>query len=136
MSLQLRVAAVVVTEGDQNEGDVGDPHDCGACKRPATQIPSMSLNNKLRISSVSSVEEVVEDYAVGEWGRSPATLLRDGNWRMCRAEIERALQGVIEVLDNQDYDVILRTRHPLKDSARNAILLEPMRLSPAGGLYC
>ena len=58
---------------------------------------------------------------------------------MCRAKkIERALQGVIEVLDNQDYDVILlMSTAPVEGlSARNAILLEPMGLSPAGGLYC
>ncbi|MCP5699721.1 AroM family protein, partial [Klebsiella pneumoniae] len=45
---------------------------------------------------------------------------------------ERALQGVIEVLDNQDYDVILlMSSAPVKGlSARNAILLEPMRIIP------
>ena len=64
---------------------------------------------------------------------SRATLLSDGKLaHVSRQKIERALQGVIEVLDNQDYDVILlMSTAPVKGlSARNAILLEPMRIIP------
>ncbi len=90
------------------------------------QITHLSLLGKL------SREEVMEDYAVGE-GKIPATLLSDGKLaHVSRQKIERALQGVIEVLDNQDYDVILlMSTAPVKGlSARNAILLEPMRIIP------
>lgn len=90
------------------------------------QITHLSLLGKL------SREEVMEDYAVGE-GKITATLLSDGKLaHVSRQKIERALQGVIEVLDNQDYDVILlMSTAPVKGlSARNAILLEPMRIIP------
>ncbi|WP_204317507.1 AroM family protein, partial [Serratia marcescens] len=55
-----------------------------------------------------SREEVMEDYAV-EAGEDPlATLLSDGKLaHVSRQKIERSLQSVIEVLDNQGYDVIL-----------------------------
>ncbi len=91
------------------------------------QITHLSLLGKL------SREEVMEDYAVGEGEDPPATLLSDGKLaHVSRQKIERALQGVIEVLDNQDYDVILlMSTAPVKGlSARNAILLEPMRIIP------
>jgi protein AroM len=80
-----------------------------------------------------SREEVMEDYAV-EAGEDPlATLLSDGKLaHVSRQKIERSLQGVIEVLDNQGYDVILlMSTAPIKGlTARNAILLEPMRIIP------
>lgn len=91
------------------------------------QITHLSLLGKL------SREEVMEDYAVGEGEDPLATLLSDGKLaHVSRQKIERALQGVIEVLDNQDYDVILlMSTAPVKGlSARNAILLEPMRIIP------
>ncbi|WP_205414750.1 AroM family protein, partial [Klebsiella pneumoniae] len=66
------------------------------------QITHLSLLGKL------SREEVMEDYAVGEGEDPLATLLSDGKLaHVSRQKIERALQGVIEVIDNQDYDVIL-----------------------------
>lgn len=67
-----------------------------------------------------------------ERGRSRQRYSVTVNWRMCRARKSNALQGVIEVLDNQDYDVILlMSTAPVKGlSARNAILLEPMRIIP------
>ena len=75
----------------------------------------------------------MEDYAV-EAGEEPlATLLSDGKLaHVSRQKIERSLQAVIEVLDNQDYDVILlMSTAPIKGLvARNAILLEPMRIIP------
>lgn len=78
------------------------------------QITHLSLLGKL------SREEVMEDYAVGEGEDPLATLLSDGKLaHVSRQKIERALQGVIEVLDNQDYDVILlMSTAPVKDSAR------------------
>ena len=91
------------------------------------QITHLSLLGKM------SREEVMEDYAV-EAGEDPlATLLSDGKLaHVSRQKIERSLQGVIEVLDNQGYDVILlMSTAPIKGlTARNAILLEPMRIIP------
>ncbi|MCM7484745.1 AroM family protein [Enterobacter kobei] len=91
------------------------------------QITHLSLLGKM------SREEVMEDYAV-EAGEEPlATLLSDGKLaHVSRQKIERSLQAVIEVLDNQDYDVILlMSTAPIKGLvARNAILLEPMRIIP------
>ena len=91
------------------------------------QITHLSLLGKM------SREEVMEDYAV-EAGEDPlATLLSDGKLaHVSRQKIERSLQSVIEVLDNQGYDVILlMSTAPIKGlTARNAILLEPMRIIP------
>ena len=88
------------------------------------QITHLSLLGKM------SREEVMEDYA----GEDPlATLLSDGKLaHVSRQKIERSLQGVIEVFDNQGYDVILlMSTAPIKGlTARNAILLEPMRIIP------
>ena len=86
------------------------------------QIAHLSLLGKM------SREEVMEDYALDEGEDPLATLLSDGK----RQKIERALQGVIEVLDNQGYDVILlMSTAPITGLvARNAILLEPMRIIP------
>lgn len=94
------------------------------------QITHLSL---LSLLGKMSREEVMEDYAV-EAGEDPlATLLSDGKLaHVSRQKIERSLQGVIEVLDNQGYDVILlMSTAPIKGlTARNAILLEPMRIIP------
>jgi len=91
------------------------------------QIAHLSLLGKMRR------EEVMEDYA-GEEGEDPLpTLLSDGKLaHVSRQKIERSLQGVIEVLDNQGYDVILlMSTAPIKGLiARNSILLEPMRIIP------
>lgn len=91
------------------------------------QIAHLSLLGKM------SREEVMEDYAVDEGEDLLATLLSDGKLaHVSRQKIERALQGVIEVLDNQGYDVILlMSTAPITGLvARNAILLEPMRIIP------
>ncbi|MBW8247062.1 AroM family protein [Enterobacter mori] len=91
------------------------------------QIAHLSLLGKL------SREEVMEDYAMDEGEDPLATLLSDGKLaHVSRQKIERALQGVIEVLDNQGYDVILlMSTAPITGLvARNAILLEPMRIIP------
>ena len=91
------------------------------------QITHLSLLGKM------SRAEVMEDYAIDEGDDPLPTLLNDGNMaHVSRQKIERALQGVIEVLDNQGYDVILlMSTAPIKGlSAHNAILLEPMRIIP------
>ena len=91
------------------------------------QITHLSLLGKM------SREEVMEDYAVEEGEDPLATLLSDGKLaNVSRPKIERSLQGVIEVLDNQGYDVILlMSTAPIKGFiARNAILLEPLRIIP------
>ncbi len=78
------------------------------------QITHLSLLGKM------SREEVMEDYAV-EAGEDPlATLLSDGKLaHVSRQKIERSLQAVIEVLDNQEYDVILlMSTAPIKGSWR------------------
>ena len=91
------------------------------------QIAHLSLLGKM------SREEVMEDFALDEGEDPLATLLSDGKLaHVSRQKIERALQGVIEVLDNQGYDVILlMSTAPITGLvARNAILLEPMRIIP------
>ena len=91
------------------------------------QITHLSLLGKM------SREEVMEDYAVEEGEDPLPTLLSDGKLaNVSRPKIERSLQGVIEVLDNQGYDVILlMSSAPIKGFiARNAILLEPLRIIP------
>ncbi|WP_253378979.1 AroM family protein [unidentified bacterial endosymbiont] len=91
------------------------------------QITHLSLLGKM------SREEVMEDYAV-DTGEDPlTTLLSDGKLAyVSRQKIERSLQGIIEVLDNQGYYVILlMSTAPIKGLiTRNTILLEPMRIIP------
>lgn len=91
------------------------------------QIAHLSLLGKL------SRDEVMEDYAIEMGDDSLPTLLSDGKLaHVSRQKIERALQSVIEVLDNQGYDVILlMSTAPITGLvARNSILLEPMRIIP------
>ena len=91
------------------------------------QITHLSLLGKM------SREEVMEDNAIDPGEDPLPTLLSDGKMaHVSRQKIERALQGVIEVLDNQRYDVILlMSTAPITGLvARNAILLEPMRIIP------
>ncbi|MGG5838446.1 MULTISPECIES: AroM family protein [Enterobacteriaceae] len=91
------------------------------------QITHLSLLGKL------SRTEVMEDYAIEEGDTPLPTLLSDGEIaHVSHQKIERALQGVIEVLDNQGYDVILlmSTASIGGLHARNSILLEPTRIIP------
>lgn len=91
------------------------------------QITHHSLLGKL------SREEVMEDYAPEAGDVVLPTLLCDGGLaNVSLRKIERALQSVIEVLDNQGYDVILlmSTANITGLVARKAILLEPMRIIP------
>ncbi|EIN7127193.1 AroM family protein [Salmonella enterica subsp. enterica serovar Anatum] len=80
-----------------------------------------------------SREDVMADYAV-EPGDDPLlTLLNDNQIaHVSRQKVERDLQSVVEVLDNQGYDVIilLSTAAIKSMAARNSILLEPLRIIP------
>ncbi|ECT7782053.1 AroM family protein [Salmonella enterica] len=80
-----------------------------------------------------SREDVMADYAV-EPGDDPLlTLLNDNQIaHVSRQKVERDLQSVVEVLDNQGYDVIiLMSTAAIKSmAARNSILLEPLRITP------
>ncbi|SUG98504.1 AroM protein [Salmonella enterica subsp. enterica] len=87
-----------------------------------------------------SREDVMADYAV-EPGDDPLlTLLNDNQIaHVSRQKVERDLQSVVEVLDNQGYDVIiLMSTAAIKSmAARNSILLEPLAYySTACRLYC
>jgi len=80
-----------------------------------------------------SREEVMEDYAIGTGEDPLPTMLSDGELaHVSHQKVERALQGIIEVLVNQGYDVILlMSTAPISGLvARNSILLEPMRIIP------
>ncbi|ECO5568463.1 AroM family protein [Salmonella enterica subsp. enterica serovar Infantis] len=80
-----------------------------------------------------SREDVMADYAV-EPGDDPLlTLLNDNQIaHVSRQKVERDLQSVVEVLDNQGDDVIiLMSTAAIKSmAARNSILLEPLRIIP------
>lgn len=80
-----------------------------------------------------SREDVMADYSV-EPGDDPLlTLLNDNQIaHVSRQKVERDLQSVVEVLDNQGYDVIiLMSTAAIKSmAARNSILLEPLRIIP------
>ncbi|ECZ2891859.1 AroM family protein [Salmonella enterica] len=80
-----------------------------------------------------SREDVMADYAV-EPGDDPLlTLLNDNQIaHVSRQKVERDLQSVVEVLDNQGYDVIILmgTAAIKSMAARNSILLEPLRIIP------
>lgn len=80
-----------------------------------------------------SREDVMADYAV-EPGDDPLlTLLNDNQIaHVSRQKVERDLQSVVEVLDNQGYDVIiLMSTAAIKSmAARNSILLEPLHIIP------
>lgn len=80
-----------------------------------------------------SREDVMADYAVEPGDDLLLTLLNDNQIaHVSRQKVERDLQGVVEVLDNQGYDVIiLMSTAAIKSmAARNSILLEPLRIIP------
>lgn len=94
---------------------------------PEEQITNISLLGKI------TREEVMEDYAAEPGEEVMLTLLNDNDVaEVSRAKVEKALQGLIEVLDNQGYDVILlmSTYRFNYLKARNSILLEPERIIP------
>ncbi|MDN8598339.1 AroM family protein [Citrobacter enshiensis] len=80
-----------------------------------------------------SREDVMADYAVAPGDEPLLTLLSDNQLaHVSRQKVERDLQSVVEVLDNQGYDVILlmSTSSINNMTARNTILLEPLRIIP------
>ncbi|MCL7707387.1 AroM family protein, partial [Enterobacter kobei] len=77
--------------------------------------------------------EAMEDYGAAGSEETIITMRADGEKAtVAKAKTERALQSVIEVLDNQGYDVILlmSTQRFSGLRARNAMLLEPDRIIP------
>ncbi|SNY61583.1 AroM family protein [Enterobacter sp. CC120223-11] len=91
------------------------------------QITHVSLLGKM------TREAVMEEYAAAPGEDILIALLNDNQLaELSRAKVERDLQSVVEVLDNQDYDVILlMSTAPIAGLvARNAILIEPQRIIP------
>lgn len=95
-------------------------------------IDEQHITNHSLLGKMSR-EDVMADYAV-EPGDDPLlTLLNDNQIaHVSRQKVERDLQSVVEVLDNQGYDVIiLMSTAAIKSmAARNSILLEPLRIIP------
>ncbi|MFP2507954.1 AroM family protein [Enterobacteriaceae bacterium RIT711] len=91
------------------------------------QIKTFSLLGNL------SYDEVMEEFSPSHDEEQLLTLLT-GNVLayVGKQKVERALQSVIEVLDNQGFDVILlMSTHRLANlSVRKGILLEPERIIP------
>lgn len=80
-----------------------------------------------------SRDDVLAEYALESDEDPLLTLLNDNELAyVSRQKVERDLQSVIEVLDNQGYDVILlmSTVSIASMTARNSILLEPLRIIP------
>lgn len=93
----------------------------------ADQIKLFSLLGNL------SQEEVMEEYCPTPGEELLLTLL-SGNYliSLSKQKVERALQDVIEVLDNQGFDVILlMSSHRFANlTVHKGILLEPERIIP------
>ncbi|STI19417.1 putative chorismate biosynthesis protein [Escherichia coli] len=80
-----------------------------------------------------SREEVMAEYAPEAGEDTILTLLNDNQLaHVSRRKVERDLQGVVEVLDNRGYDVIIlmSTANISSMTARNTIFLEPSRILP------
>ncbi|HIB3264982.1 TPA: AroM family protein [Citrobacter youngae] len=78
-------------------------------------------------------EDAMVEYAVSPGDESLLTLLSDHQLaHVSRQKVERDLQSIVEVLDNQGFDVILlmSTASITRLTARNSILLEPLRIIP------
>ena len=91
------------------------------------QITHITLLGKM------SRAEVVAEYGAEPGEERLLVLLNDNQFvEVSRQKVEQSLQAVIEVLDNQSYDVILllNTFKLSGMTARNAILLEPPRIIP------
>lgn len=91
------------------------------------QITHISLLGKM------SRADVMEEYAPEPGEERLLVLLSDNQFaEVSRLKVELSLQAVIEVLDNQAYDVILllNTFKLRSMVARNAMLLEPQRIIP------
>ncbi len=80
-----------------------------------------------------SREEVIAKFGAEESEEEILTLLADKTLvHVGKQKVEQALQEIIELLDNQDYDVILlmSTERFTRLAAYNSILLEPERIIP------
>ena len=80
-----------------------------------------------------SRDDVLAEYAIDSGEEALLTLLNGNQLAyVSRQKVERDLQSVVEVLDNQGYDVILlmSTASIKSMTARNSILLEPLRIIP------
>ena len=91
------------------------------------QITHISLLGKMNRA------DVMEEYAPEPGEERLLVLLNDNQFvEVSRPKVELSLQAVIEVLDNQSYDVILllNTFKLRNMVARNAMLLEPQRIIP------
>ncbi|WP_435954955.1 AroM family protein [Dryocola sp. BD626] len=91
-----------------------------------------------QIKHVTLLGNMSREDVTAEFGPQPGeeeilTLLSDRTIiHVSKLRVEQALQGVIALLDKQDYDVILlmSTERFSNLSARNGILLEPERIIP------
>ncbi|WP_330985339.1 MULTISPECIES: AroM family protein [Enterobacterales] len=91
------------------------------------QITHVSLLGKM------TCEAVMDAYAVGPGEDVLIALLNDNRMvEISRQKVEHNLQALVEVLDNQDYDVILlMSTAPISGLvARKAMLIEPQRIIP------
>jgi protein AroM len=94
---------------------------------PEQQITHYSLLGKM------APEDVHSDYRIEpDETPLPTRLCDDSLAIVSREKVERDLQSVIEVMDNQGYDVILlmSTANIRGLKARNSILIEPQRIIP------
>lgn len=95
-------------------------------------IPEEQITHKTLLGNLPR-EDVMAHYAIEPGEDDVLTLLSDSSLAsISRQKVERDLQAVIEVLDNQGFDVILlmSTADIRGLVARNAILLEPRRIIP------
>lgn len=95
-------------------------------------IPEEQITHKTLLGNLPR-EEVMAHYAVEPGEDDVLTLLSDSSIAsISRQKVERDLQAIIEVLDNQGFDVILlmSTANIRGLVSRNAILLEPRRIIP------
>lgn len=95
-------------------------------------IPEEQITHKTLLGNLPR-EEVMAHYAVEPGEDDVLTLLSDSSLAsISRQKVERDLQAIIEVLDNQGFDVILlmSTANIRGLVSRNAILLEPRRIIP------
>ncbi len=106
---------------------LNDNHLAHVSRRKVERDLQDSLLGKL------SREEVMAEYAPEAGEDTILTLLNDNHLaHVSRRKVERDLQGVVEVLDNQGYDVIIlmSTANISSMTARNTIFLEPLRILP------
>ena len=95
-------------------------------------IDEKNISHHSRLGNLSR-ERVMAEYAPQAGEETILTLLNDNQLaQVSRRKIERDLQSVVEVLDNQGYDVILlmSTAAIRGMTVRNTIFLEPLRILP------